>query len=156
MKSNEHNTILLDQAEKLIRDTMARGPELKGEPRTQVEMRKKTERVPLHLVCPAGMVHEAQAMREGYLKYGYASYLNDEVKMTALECLGAAMRHIIRLQNGEDCAPDSGVHHAGHARAMLGIYLECMEAGKLVDDRHPKRGYIGPLMDCLAVRNAKA
>ena len=120
---------------------------------TKLEQMKKSCRVPLHLVCPAGIVHEAQAMRNGFIKYGYASFLNDDVPMSALDCLGAAMRHIERLKNGEDLAPDSKAHHAGHARAMLGIYLECMEAGKLIDDRHKKRGYIGPLLDKLAEQN---
>lgn len=122
---------------------------------TKAEMKKKTQRVPLQLVCPAGVAHEAQAMRDGFLKYGYASFLNDDVPMSALECLGAAERHIQRLKGGEDLAPDSLAHHAGHARAMLGIYLECMEAGKLIDDRHPKRGYIGQMFDRLFRENAE-
>src|SRR5580658_7023143 len=121
---------------------------------TRAELLKKTQRVPLHLVCPAGVAHEAQAMRDGYLKYGFASFLNQDVKMSALDCLGAAKRHIERLIGGEDLAPDSNAHHAGHARAMLGIYLECMEAGKLVDDRHPTRGYVGPMFDRMAKENA--
>lgn len=114
---------------------------------TKAELKKKTQRVPLHLNCPAGLAHEAMAMRDGFIKYGYASYLNDGVKITMLECIGAAERHLQRLKNGEDCAPDSFAHHAGHARAMLGILLECQEAGTLVDDRHPRRGYIGRMFD---------
>ena len=122
---------------------------------TQAELKKKVSRVPLDLVCPAGVVYEAQAMREGFLKYGYASFLNDDVEITARHCIGAAMRHLERLLNGEDFAPEANAtHHAGHARAMLGIYLECMAAGKLVDDRHKTRGYIGKLMDDLAKKNA--
>lgn len=133
---------------------------------TKAELKKKTQRVPLHLNCPAGAAHEAQAMREGFIKYGYGSFLNDDVKMSAVECLGAAKRHIERLLSGEDYAPDEyGAHHAGHARAMLGIYLECMEAGKLVDDRHatqrastagdPKnRSYVGRMYDRMFGENA--
>jgi Domain of unknown function (DUF5664) len=121
---------------------------------TADELKKKMQRVPLQLVCPAGIIHEAQAMRDGRIKYGYASYLNADVQITMLDCIGAAQRHLERLKNGEDLSPDAKVHHAGHARAMLGILLECLEAGKLVDDRHSKRDYIGPLLDRLAKENA--
>lgn len=125
---------------------------LKAEERTttKAELLKKTQRVPLDLVCPAGIVHEALAMKDGYLKYGYACFLNDGVEMSARACLSAALRHVLRLLAGEDIAPDSKEHHAGHARAMLGIYLECMEAGRLIDDRHPRHKadkYIGRLFD---------
>jgi hypothetical protein len=126
---------------------------------TAAELRKKTERVPLHLVCPAGVAHEAQAMRDGYLKYGYASFLDPKVKMTMTGCIGAAMRHLERLLGGEDAAPEhNGAHHAGHARAMLGILLECMEAGVLIDDRKPihrERKYIGPMFDRMAQVNGE-
>lgn len=124
------------------------------------ELLKKTLRVPLDLVCSAGVAHEAQAMRDGYIKYGYASFLGDGVVISARYCLAAAKRHIERLQAGEDLAPDSKAHHAGHARAMLGIYLECMEAGKLIDDRHPAGksvpNYIGQMFDRMAEENTTA
>src|ERR1035437_5787249 len=127
-------------------------------PTTEAELKKKTMRVPLDLVCPAGVAHEAQAMRDGFIKYWYASYLNDGVEMTARHCLAAAKRHIERLLACEDKAPEpNGAHHAGHARAMLGIYLECMEAGVLVDDRHPRHKanpYIGKMFDRMAKENA--
>lgn len=127
-------------------------PIFKAEERatTKAELLKKTQRVPLDLVCPAGILHEALAMKDGYIKYGYASFLNDGVEMSARACLSAALRHILRLLAGEDIAPDSKEHHAGHAKAMLGIYLECMEAGRLIDDRHPRHKqnhYIGALFD---------
>ncbi len=119
----------------------------------KAEQLKKLARAPVELVCPAGIIHEAMAMKDGYVKYGYASYLNDGVPMTARECIRAAQRHLLRLQAGEDLAPDSKAHHAAHARAMLGIYLECMEAGTLIDDRHPrgkKDHYVGRLLDRIA------
>lgn len=124
---------------------------------TKSEMRKKSQRVPLQLVCPAGVAHEAQAMREGYLKYGYASFLNDDVPMTMTGCIGAAERHLQKLKAGIDYDP-SGAHHAGHARAMLGILLECMEQGKLIDDRHEthkKSSYIEAMFDRLESDNRK-
>ena len=128
---------------------------LKAEERTTTreELLKKTQRVPLDLVCAAGTAHEAIAMKDGYIKYGYASFLNDGVEMSARGCLSAAKRHIERLLAGEDVAPDSNAHHAGHARAMLGIYLECMEAGRLIEDRHPRHRadhYIGRMYDRMA------
>jgi hypothetical protein len=120
------------------------------------QMAFKLRRVPLHLVCPAGVAHEAQAMRDGCLKYGYGSYLNPEIEITMLGCVAAAERHLQKLKAGVDKDP-SGAHHAGHARAMLGILLECLESGKLVDDRHPRHkasdGYIEKMMDRMYIEN---
>lgn len=127
------------------------------EDKRRAEMLKKTQRVPLQLVCSAGVAHEAQAMREGFMKYGYASYLSPGVKMTMLDCIGAAERHLQKLKSGVDYDP-SGTHHAGHARAMLGILLECMEAGKLVDDRHSAHKaepFIERMFDRMAADNAE-
>lgn len=127
-------------------------------PTRDAELRKKTQRVPLSLVCPAGVAHEAQAMRDGYIKYGYASFLDPAVKMTMLDCISAAERHLLKLKAGVDKDP-SGAHHAGHARAMLGILLECMEAGKLIDDRHAthrQSDYIEKMFDRMQQENTAA
>lgn len=122
---------------------------------SKVQMAAKSQRVPLDLVCIAGVAHEAQAMRDGLLKYGYASFLNDNIEITSRGCIAAAMRHLGKLLSGVDKDP-SGAHHAGHARAMLGIYLERMEAGTLVDDRHPahkRDAYIERMMDRMFEEN---
>jgi Domain of unknown function (DUF5664) len=118
-------------------------------PTREAELRKKTQRVPLALVCPCGVAHEAQAMRDGFIKYGYASFLDPTVKMSMLDCISAAERHLLKLKGGIDYDP-SGAHHAGHARAMLGILLECLESGQLIDDRHTthtKSPYVERMFD---------
>ena len=43
--------------------------------------------------------------------------------------------HLNAWAEGEEAAPDSGVHHLGHARACLGILLDAQETGNLIDDR---------------------
>ena len=51
--------------------------------------------------------------------------------------LGAMKRHIDALLDGEDLAPDSGVHHLGHIAASCAIVLDAGKNGTLVDNRPP-------------------
>lgn len=91
---------------------------------------------PLELIPPSALVHEAMAMKIGAVKY--TPYNWRDKKVSAMCYLGACLRHVLSLIDGEDYAPDSGVHHAAHARACMGIFLDAMETKNLVDDRPPK------------------
>lgn len=95
------------------------------------------------LVPPAGILHEAIAMMDGAAKYGPYNWRDNPV--LARVYIAAAMRHLQQLLDGEDFDPVSGVHHAGHARACMGIYLDAFETGNLVDDR-PKAGRAGAMV----------
>ena len=53
--------------------------------------------------------------------------------------LGAMKRHIDALLDGEDLAPDSGVHHLGHIAASCAIVLDAGKHGTLVDNRPPQK-----------------
>jgi hypothetical protein len=101
----------------------------------EAQLKLKQERTPLWLNLPAGLAHMAWAMFDGFNKYGIASFRRPDVEIKALDMLGAAERHIQKLKDREDFDPVSGAHHAGHAMACLSIYLDCMELGKLVDNR---------------------
>ena len=90
----------------------------------------------LHLVPPALMLHAAKAMENGAKKFGPYNWRAKKVRATVY--LSAALRHILALLDGEDTASDSGVHHAGHAAACLGILLDAKETGNLIDDRPAK------------------
>ena len=71
---------------------------------------------------------------ENGLKYGRCSYREPGV-VTANGLADAVMRHILDWVEGEEDAPDSGVHHLAHARAGLGILLDLIGRGILTDDR---------------------
>lgn len=92
---------------------------------------------PLHLIPSSALLHEAMAMKNGMEKYGPFNWRSETVAGTIY--IAAAMRHILAWMDGNNYAEDSGVHHLGHARASLGIILDAMETGNLVDDR-PEKG----------------
>lgn len=87
----------------------------------------------LHLVPPALTIHVATAMENGAQKYGPYNWRSKKVRGTVY--IAAAMRHLAQYLDGEEVAPDSGVHHLAHAAACLGIILDARETGALLDDR---------------------
>lgn len=90
----------------------------------------------LNLVPPALKIHVAKAMENGAKKFGPFNWRDKKVKMTVY--IAAAMRHLESLLDGEDIAADSGVHHAAHAAACMGIILDALECNCMFDDRPPK------------------
>ena len=94
-------------------------------------------KVPLHYVPPASTIHEAQAFAEGARKYGAYNWRRNAVE--ALTYIGAAQRHILAYLDGEDYDPEieHEVHHLGLAKACLGIILDALETGNLIDNRPP-------------------
>lgn len=93
----------------------------------------KTDKPQLSLIPPTALRQEARAMENG-LKYGRCSYRKPGV-VTANKMADAMMRHIQDWLEGEDNAPDSGVHHLAHVRAGAGILLDLIERDILTDDR---------------------
>lgn len=92
---------------------------------------------PLHLIPPVALAHEAMAMGNGAAKYGPYNWRENSVAASIY--VAAALRHLLAWHEGEELAEDSGVHHLAHARACLGILLDAMEGGNLIDDR-PLKG----------------
>jgi len=93
-------------------------------------------KVPLWLVPPTAIAHCAMGMRNGAKKYGPYNWRTLKIRLS--EYLSAIKRHLDDYQDGEELAPDSGVHHLGHAMAGCAIILDAMENGCLRDDRPPK------------------
>lgn len=91
------------------------------------------KKVALDLVPPASEIYQALAMQNGAVKYGAYNWREKEVKASIY--LAAAKRHLNAWQDGEECAEDSGVPHLGHALACIGIVVDALETGNLVDDR---------------------
>lgn len=99
------------------------------------------KKVPLGQVLPVAMAHEACAMLDGDLKYGFRNWREKDV--VANIYIDAALRHLQQWSEGEEYAEDSGVHHLGHARACLGILLDAQANGNLIDNR--AKGVFGPV-----------
>jgi len=93
------------------------------------------QRVLLHLIPSPGLIHTALAMMDGARKYGPYNWRDEGVG--AGTYISAAMRHLRDWLDGEQDAPDSGVHHLGHAAACLMILMDAEAVGNLVDDRPP-------------------
>lgn len=93
----------------------------------------KADKPQLSLIPPTALRQEARAMENG-LKYGRCSYRKPGV-VTANGLADAMMRHIQDWLEGEDNAPDSGVHHLAHVRAGAGILLDLINRDILTDDR---------------------
>lgn len=77
--------------------------------------------------------HAVNAMMDGAGKYG--PYNWRAKRITAMNYVHAAVRHLDLWVEGEERADDSGAHHLGHAIASLSILLDAQAHGCLIDDR---------------------
>jgi hypothetical protein len=103
-------------------------------------------KAPLTLVPAALLIITSAVMRLGAKKYGPYNWRLNKVRRTVY--LEAAMRHILSALDGEDVDPESGVPHEAHAAACMGIILDALVTGNLVDDR-PTPGVAGKLIGIL-------
>jgi dATP/dGTP diphosphohydrolase len=84
-------------------------------------------------IPPSAILHLGQAMSDGERKYGRTNWRENEV--TASVYYNAAARHLMAWWDGEQVAPDSGVHHLGHVMACCAILLDAEASGQIIDDR---------------------
>jgi hypothetical protein len=98
-----------------------------------------TSKVPLHLWPRIATAIGSLAMLDGALKYGRENFRVSGVRVSTY--YAACLRHLAAWYEGEECAPDSGVPHLGHALACIAIILDARAAGKLNDDRAYPAGY---------------
>lgn len=95
------------------------------------------KKINLALVPPASIAYEALAFMEGARKYGPFNWRDKAVE--AMTYIAASMRHIGQWQDGEEIDEPSGKPHLGMAKACLGILIDAMTTGNLIDNR-PKPG----------------
>lgn len=88
---------------------------------------------PIALIPGPALVMAAEAMRDGAKKYGPANWR--EKPVTTSTYTSAAMRHLLAWIDGEENAPDSGVHHLGHVMGCIAIIIDAQAQGTLNDDR---------------------
>lgn len=115
----------------------------------------------LSLIPPVSMLHEAMAMELGAFKYGPYNFRDTPVE--ARTYMAAAKRHIDNWLDGEEYCSDTKdaegnlmelVHNLGAAKAGLGIVLDCLERGTLVDNR-PLKGTSSAVQDRMKAAKQK-
>lgn len=75
----------------------------------------------------------AEAHLDGAQKYGALNWRTAPIPLTTYT--DAALRHLLALREGQDCAPDSLLPHAAHVMAGMSIVLDAQACGTLIDDR---------------------
>jgi len=105
-----------------------------------------TKKPSLALIPQAALVEEAVAFELGAEKYGAYNWRDTSVSMMVY--LNAALRHIAAFVDGEDVDPESGISHAAHARACLGIIIDGVTRDYIIDDR-PEPGAAGARIKAL-------
>jgi hypothetical protein len=98
----------------------------------------------------AGIIHGADAMTDGAEKYG--AYNWRQAKVRASIYVDATLRHLLAWFEGEETAPDSGVHHLGHVVANASIVLDALACGQLVDDRPSPGIALAGLLEAIRAR----
>lgn len=89
---------------------------------------------PTQFVPPVAKLYLGLAMEEGANKYGPFNWRQEPI--SASTYMGAMDRHLAAWFDGEDNAPDSGIHHLAHVMASCALILDSMECGTLIDDRN--------------------
>lgn len=91
------------------------------------------DRVKLALIPPAAEIQIARALMDGAAKYGEFNWRGNTVE--AMTYVHATRRHMAAWIDGEEVAPDSGVHHLAHAIASLVVLLDAFHCGTVQDNR---------------------
>jgi hypothetical protein len=144
VKSAYGNPIYLHQREPSSCDTEVDATKIWQQPISETKVTSKattanpkdivgSTKISLSKVPCVAIAHEAHAMMDGARKYDPYNWRAKAVQASIY--VDAALRHIHDWFEGEELAPDSKVHHLGHARACLGILLDCQENNRLIDDR---------------------
>lgn len=91
---------------------------------------------------------------DGARKYNSFNWRANKVQADIY--VDAAFRHLSSWFEREEIAPDSGVHHLGHAMACLAILLDAQETGNLVDNRPKADGTYQKVLSRLNAEITKA
>ncbi len=102
------------------------------------------KKLQMNLVPPASKAYQALAMDDGAKKYG--PYNWRENKVVASIYYAALNRHMDSWWDGENDSLDSKIPHLAHAIACIGIIIDALETGNLVDDR-PAPGAMSKLIE---------
>lgn len=103
-----------------------------------------SKKPPIHLVPPASLIYQALGMDDGATKYGPYNWRDNKVIATIY--VSACMRHLLQWLDGEELAKDSKKPHLAHAISCIGIIIDALETGNLIDDR-PTHGAAPSLIE---------
>lgn len=102
-------------------------------PDNNPKSRAAADKPTFHAIPPSALQELGKAMLDGKNKYGLMNFR--ESSIAASVYYDAIQRHLQDWWDGEDFAPDSGVHHLGHIMACCACYLDAMVQDTAIDDR---------------------
>lgn len=88
---------------------------------------------PLHLIPAVAEIEESMVLKHGAEKYGAFNWRGEKIQASIY--VAALKRHVAQWFDGENSDPESGASHLAHARACLGIMLDAIALGVMIDDR---------------------
>lgn len=101
------------------------------------------KKIPLQFIPPVAIAYMGIGLGEGAKKYGAYNFRDTSVEY--MTYIGATLRHVLAMLDGEDIDPDSGNPHAAHAMASLAILVDQQTRGTITDNR-PAKGEIGRVL----------
>lgn len=87
----------------------------------------------LSVVPPAAIIYLGVGMANGAKKYGPYNWRDQPIETGVY--IDAAIRHLMQWCDGEELAEDSGVSHLAHALSTIGILVDAIENGTVIDTR---------------------
>lgn len=128
--------------------TTPRQPLPDGNPKTAWGVNKPgIDKVP-----PVAIMEMGRVMQHGAAKYGPMNWRHDRITFSTY--YNAALRHLFAMLDGEWIDPESGLPHAAHVMAGMGVMIDAHDLGMMNDDR-PKVGRAADYIREQAERNNK-
>lgn len=93
-----------------------------------------SDKLPMHLWPASATMFGVVGLANGMLKYGRGNWRAAGIRPSIY--VDACIRHLNDWFEGNECDPDDGVHNLSAALACLGILVDAMVTGKMVDDRN--------------------
>ena len=90
---------------------------------------------PLHLIPASAEIAESIVLALGARKYQEFNWRKADVRASIY--IAAARRHLAQWFDGQDDDPESGISHLAHVRASLGILIDAVATGHVIDNRPP-------------------
>ena len=93
------------------------------------------DKPPVQLLSSVALISIAEVLQFGAKKYAPHNWRKGFVWS---RLLGAAMRHILAFNDGEDKDPETGLSHLAHAGCCIMFLIEFEKTQKELDDRFKK------------------